>query len=59
MSDPTHEPTDDEITYADSREEQADLQALIDEKDGDYQEAVDAQREGEEPDDPRRNASMP
>ncbi|MGY6502777.1 MAG: hypothetical protein ACXIVQ_18010 [Acidimicrobiales bacterium] len=59
MSDPMREPTEDEITYADTREDQAELQGLIDEKDGDYQEAVDAKEEGEEPDEPRRNASMP
>lgn len=59
MSDPTREPTEDEITYADTREDQADLQGLVEEKDGDFQEAVDAQMEGEEPDEPGRNAAMP
>ena len=59
MSDPTEEPTDAEITYADTREEQADLEGLIDEHDGDFQEAVDAQQAGEEPDEPRPQMDTP
>ena len=59
MSDIHEEPTDDEITYADAREAQGDLQGLVDENDGDYQEAVDEQMAGDEPDEPRPNASMP
>lgn len=59
MSDLNEEPTDDEITYPDAREDQADFQALVDENDGDFQEAVDEHQSGEEPEDPRRNASMP
>jgi hypothetical protein len=59
MSDIHEAPGDDEISYPDSREAQADYQALVEEKDGDVDEALEAQREGEEPDEPRRNASMP
>lgn len=59
MSDPTREPTDDEFTYADAREDQADFQGLIKEKDGDYDEAVEAHLDGEEPEEPNTNASMP
>ena len=52
MSDPTHDP-DQETTYAETREQQDDLEGLVDEKDGDFQDAVDAQREGDEPDEER------
>ena len=59
MSDIHEAPGDNEISYPDAREDQAELQGLVDEKDDDFQEAVDAQQEGEEPDEPRRNAAMP
>lgn len=59
MSDIHEEPTEGEITYPDAREAQADLQGLLDENDGDFQEAVDDQLDGEEPEEPRRNAAMP
>ena len=57
---PKHEPDEDEeITYPETREEQAEFQALLDEKGGDWQEAVNAKREGDDPDEPRPNAAMP
>jgi hypothetical protein len=59
MSDIHEAPGDDEISYPDAREDQAEYQALVEEKDGDVDEAIEAQQEGEEPDEPRRNASMP
>jgi hypothetical protein len=59
MSDIHEEPTEDEITYPDAREDQAEFQGLLDEKDDDFQEAIDAQRRGEEPDEDRPNAAMP
>jgi hypothetical protein len=59
MSDIHEAPGPDEISYPDSREDQAELQGLVEEKDDDFQEAVDAQQEGEEPDEPQRNAAMP
>ena len=50
-----HEPGKDEITYRDTEEAQADLEGLIEEENGDFQEAVDEQLEGEEPDEKRLN----
>lgn len=59
MSDLADEPSENDITYADSREAQNQLQGLIREEGGDYQEAVDDQLEGEQPEDPPANESMP
>ena len=59
MSEIHEEPSESELSYPDAREDQSELQGLIEEKEGDYQEAVDAQQEGEEPEDPRPNPSMP
>jgi hypothetical protein len=59
MSDIHEEPKDSEISYPDSREDQAEFQGLLDEKDDDFQEAVDAKQKGEKPDDNRPNAAMP
>jgi hypothetical protein len=59
MSDPTTEPTADEITYADTRDDQAEFQGLVEEEDGDFQEAVDAHQDGKDPEDPNVNPSMP
>lgn len=52
MSDIHEEPGDGEITYPDGREAEADLDGLIEENDGDFQEAVDDQYDGEKPEDP-------
>lgn len=49
MSEIHEEPGPDEITYADTREQQAEFEGLLAEKDGDFQEATDAQLAGEEP----------
>jgi hypothetical protein len=59
MSDLHEEPDDDEILHADAVEDQADFQGLVEEKDGDYQAAVDAHQRGEEPEEDRPNPSMP
>jgi hypothetical protein len=58
MSDLADEPSDDDITYADTREAQNQLQGLIREDD-DYQEAVEDQHAGDRPEDPPANAAMP
>jgi hypothetical protein len=42
--------TESADTYRDQKEEQVELESLTEEK-GDFQEAVDAQRRGEEPSD--------
>lgn len=50
MSDIHEEPADDEISYVDGRDAEADLDGLIEENDGDFQQAVDDQLDGKEPD---------
>lgn len=47
-----HDP-DQDTTYAETREQQDDLEGLVEEKEGDFQEAVEAQGDGEEPDEER------
>ncbi|QGG93902.1 hypothetical protein [Actinomarinicola tropica] len=54
MSDINEPPRDDEMTYAEGREKQAEFEGLVEEKDGDVQAATDAQLAGEEPDDEDR-----
>lgn len=51
MSEIHEEPGPDETTYAETREQQAEFEGLLAEKDGDAQAATDAQLAGEEPDD--------
>lgn len=59
MSDIHEAPDENEISYPDAVEDQAEFQGLVEEKDGDFQEAVDAKKAGEEPEEKRPNPSMP
>ena len=58
MSDFCEEPKEDEVTYPDAREEQGDLEGLVEENDGDFQQAVDDHYEGEKPEGPRPNPGV-
>ena len=51
----THEPADEQLTYRDTEEAQADLEGLLEEEDGDFQKAVDDQLDGEKPEEQRLN----
>ena len=48
---------DHEPTYADTANDQAELEELVEEHDDDFQAGVDAQRRGEKPDEPRAPSS--
>jgi len=49
VADPERSGADEEATYADTEEQQAEFEQLLREHDGDFQAAVDAQRRGEKP----------
>lgn len=54
MSDTNDNPIDPDTSYPESREKQSEFEGLLEEKDGDFQAATDAQLAGEEPDDDER-----
>ncbi len=58
MSDIHEEPSDDEITYPDAREAEGNLHGLVEENEGDFQEAVDDQLDGKEAEDSGPNPGI-